>query len=48
MTYEQAGGGRAGLGITKADGEELSLMGSFNTPYNFRNFYRRNGFSKCW
>lgn len=25
MTYEQAGGGRAGLGITKADGEVLSL-----------------------
>lgn len=25
MTYEQAGGGRAGLGITKADGDVLSL-----------------------
>lgn len=25
MTYEQAGHGRAGLGITKADGEELTL-----------------------
>jgi len=26
MTYEQAGGGRAGLGIIKADGEELTLV----------------------